>query len=129
MSGRRRGIRQGWERDRDERKRKRETVMGERKIERETGAGERNIGRKTGVGERDRGEREKITNTKKLMEFCLVVLHSAERSEARQWIVLCSTTSVVLQSGYHRNTESFILHTKTLKILFQGIREKNSGKL
>ena len=30
------------------------------------------------------------------MEFYLVVLHSAERSEARQWIV--STTSVVLQS-------------------------------
>ena len=35
----------------------------------------------------DRGEREKITNTKKFMEFYLVVLHSAERSEARQWIV------------------------------------------
>ena len=32
----------------------------------------------------DRGEREKITNTKKFMEFYLVVLHSAERSEARQ---------------------------------------------
>ena len=69
-----------------ERKMERETGMGERKIERETGAGEREIGRETGVGERDR-EREKITNTKKLLEFYLVVLHSAERSEARQWIV------------------------------------------
>ena len=37
--------------------------------------------------ERDRGEREKITKTKKFMEFYLVVLYSAERSEARQWIV------------------------------------------
>ena len=37
--------------------------------------------------ESDRGEREKIRNTKKFMEFHLVVLHSAERSEARQWIV------------------------------------------
>ena len=35
----------------------------------------------------DRGEREKITNTKKFVEFYLVVLHSAERSEARQCIV------------------------------------------
>ena len=35
--------------------------------------------------EREReGEKEKITNTKKFMEFYLVVLHSAERSEARQ---------------------------------------------
>ena len=61
--------------------------MGERKIER--GAGVREIGRETGVGERerDRGEREKITNTKKIMQFYLVVLYSAERSEARQWIV------------------------------------------
>ena len=65
--------------------------MGERKMEREIGAGER----ETGVGESerqgrkrsDRGEREKITNTKKFMEFYVVVLHSAERSEARQWIV------------------------------------------
>ena len=35
----------------------------------------------------DRGEREKIINTNKFMELYLVVLHSAERSEARQWIV------------------------------------------
>ena len=71
--------------------------MGEGKIGRETGAGERKIGRDKGGGERqrerpgrkrsDRGEREKITNTKKFMEFYLIVLHSAERSEARQWIV------------------------------------------
>ena len=47
------------------------------------------------MGERDRREREgvtgekekKITNTKKFMQFYLVVLYSAERSEARQWIV------------------------------------------
>ena len=36
----------------------------------------------------DRGEREKITNTKKFLKFYLVVLYSAERSEARQWIVV-----------------------------------------
>ena len=35
----------------------------------------------------DRGEREEITNTKKFMEFYLVVLHSVLRSEARLWIV------------------------------------------
>ena len=34
-----------------------------------------------------REEREKVTDTKKFVEFYLVVLHSAERSEARQWIV------------------------------------------
>ena len=56
--------------------------MGERKIERQER--EREIGRDTGVGERERGEREKITNTNKFMELYLVVLHSAERSEARQ---------------------------------------------
>ena len=79
-----------------EKKRERETGMGERKIEREEREREREIGRETGVGERerqgrkrrsDRGEREKITNTKKVMQFYLVVLYSAERSEARQWIV------------------------------------------
>ena len=50
--------------------------MGERNIERET---ER--GRETGVGERerDRGEREQITNTKKFMEFYLVVLQPGYR--------------------------------------------------
>ena len=60
----------------------------------------RNIGRETGVGERERGrererdrrEREKITNTKKFMEFYLVVIYSAERSEARQWIVARQVT-------------------------------------
>ena len=76
--------------------------MGERKIERETGAGERKRNRdgrekdrkrdrsrretETERGrerERDRGEREKITNTKRFLEFYLVVLHSAERSEAQ----------------------------------------------
>ena len=57
--------------------------MGERKIERQ----ERERERERRQTDRDRGEREKITNTKKFMEFYLVVLHSAERSEARQWIV------------------------------------------
>ena len=40
--------------------------------------------------ERERERRKKniiIANTKKFMEFYLVVLHSAEQSEARQWIV------------------------------------------
>ena len=45
--------------------------------------------------ERERGEKEKEWQgrkrknhkRKKIMEFYLVVLHSAERSEARQWIV------------------------------------------
>ena len=71
--------------------------MRERKMERER-AGERERNRKRDRGEReretqvrkrrsDRGEREKIPNTKKFVEFYLVVLHSAERSEARQWIV------------------------------------------
>ena len=71
--------------------------MGERKMERETGAGEkREKDRDRSGREReregrkrrsDRGEREKIKNTNKFMELYLVVLHSAERSEARQWIV------------------------------------------
>ena len=67
-------------------KRERETEVGERKIERQEREREREreIGRETGVGERERGEREKITNTNKFMELYLVVLHSAERSEARQ---------------------------------------------
>ena len=39
--------------------------------------------------EREREEREGVTGEKekKFMEFYPVVLHSAERSEARQWIV------------------------------------------
>ena len=49
--------------------------MGEGKIERQELERQRS----------DRGE--KITNTKEFMEFYLVVLHSAERSVARQWIV------------------------------------------
>ena len=53
--------------------------------------GERNTGEKERE-ERERkrereGRKKKITNTKKFMEFYLVVLHSAERSEALQWIV------------------------------------------
>ena len=79
-----------------------DTGMGERKMERETGAGEKKRERETGIGdrkiekqdqerdrdrERDRGEREKITNSKKFMEFYPVVLHFVEWSEARQWIV------------------------------------------
>ena len=62
-----------------------------REKDRETGAGEREVGRETGW-ERERGKRDGVTgkkekeirNTKKFMEFHLVVLHSAERSEARQ---------------------------------------------
>ena len=53
--------------------------MGERLREREI--------QRQGRKRSDRGEREKITNTKKFKEFYLVVLHSAERSEARRWIV------------------------------------------
>ena len=40
------------------------------------------------MGERerqtDRGEKEKITNTKKFMEFDLVVLHSAELKDRKR---------------------------------------------
>ena len=88
------------DRKRQEREKEREVGMGERRIERETGAGERKRGRdgrekdtkrdrsgRERDRQRDRGEREKITNTKTFIEFYLVVLHSAERSEARQWIV------------------------------------------
>ena len=98
MSGSRRGRRHGWERERwkerqerEKKERKRDRDGREKDIE--TGAGEREIGRETGVGrererERERqGEREEITNTKKFMEFYLVVPYSAERSEVRQWIV------------------------------------------
>ena len=103
MSGSRRGRRQGWERERWKERQEREKKERKRdrdgkEKDRETGAGEREIGRETGGGDRerererrkrrsDRGEREKITNTKKFMELYLVVLHSAERSEVRQWIV------------------------------------------
>ena len=52
--------------------------MGEREREREREGRKRRS---------DRGEREKITNTKKIKQFYLVVLYSAERTEARQWIV------------------------------------------
>ena len=50
--------------------------MGERERQRER--------QRQGEKRSDRGEREKMTNTKIFMEFYLVVLHSAERSEARQ---------------------------------------------
>ena len=98
------GVGEGGDRDGTEKDGKRDRDGREK--HRETGAEEREIGRETGVGERDRqterdrerqrqgrkrrsdrGEREKITNTKKFMEFYLVVLYSAERSEARQRIV------------------------------------------
>ena len=62
-----------------EREREKERQGWERKIERDNSGRERQ-GRK-------REEKEKIINTKKFMEFYLVVLHSAERSEARQWIL------------------------------------------
>ena len=70
--------------DRDGREKDRGTGAGEREIGRETGWEREREGKKRWS---DRGEREKIRNTKKFMEFHLVVLHSAERSEARQWIV------------------------------------------
>ena len=63
-------------REKDGREKDRETESGRG---REIGVGETGSGR-----ERERGEREKITNTNKFMELYLVVLHSAERSEARQ---------------------------------------------
>ena len=98
MSGSRRGRRHGWEREgwkeRQEREKKeRKRDRDGREKDRGAGEREREIRRETGVGERerererDRGEREKITNTKKIMQVYLVVLYSAERSEARQWIV------------------------------------------
>ena len=87
--GKRERERQGWERkiERDNSGRERDREIG-----RETGVGEiqgrkRERERDKGEKERQGGEREKITNTKKFMEFYLVVLHSVLRSEARQWIV------------------------------------------
>ena len=90
MSGRKRRIK-GWEIEKTTGKR---GMVGERKIGRER---QPQRGRRRDRGERereggkkkksDRGEREKITNTKKFMEFYLVVLHSPERSQTRQWIV------------------------------------------
>ena len=63
--------------------------MGEREIQgRKRGGYRREREGETGEREREReGRKKKITNTKKFREFYLVVLHSAERSEARQWIV------------------------------------------
>ena len=43
--------------------------------------------RETYSEERERGEKEKNYKHEKFMEFYLAVLHSAERSETRQWIV------------------------------------------
>ena len=63
-------------------------LVGERKRIKEIQGGREKDKRERGGRKRsNRGEREKITNTKKFMEYYLVVLHSAERSEARQWIV------------------------------------------
>ena len=60
--------------------RKRGGYRGEREGETGEKEREREIER-----EREReGRKKKITNTKKFMEFYLVVLHSAEQSEARQ---------------------------------------------
>ena len=88
--------RDGRERNRNG-KRERERQGWERKIEREARAGEREIyverqgwERERYRGERESGERyreREREKEKKFMEFYLVVLHSAERSEARQWIV------------------------------------------
>ena len=69
-------------RDRDGREKDREREIG-----RETGVGESERERQGRKRRNDRGEREKITNTKKIMQFYLVVLYCAERSEARQWIL------------------------------------------
>ena len=55
--------------------------MGEKDRKRDR-VGERNTGEKE--RERDTGEKEKNYKHRKFMEFYLVVLHSAERSEARQ---------------------------------------------
>ena len=73
-------------RDRDGREKDIERQEREKEIGRETGVRERD--RQTDrQRERDRGEREKITKTKKFMEFYHVLLHSAEQSEALQSIV------------------------------------------
>ena len=87
MNRRKRGRRQGLKREKMEREtevgeRNRDWRERERTIERETGAGERQRQREverqvTGEKRRaDRGEGEKISNTKRFIEFYLVVLHS-----------------------------------------------------
>ena len=77
----------------------RERYWGERQSERETGEKERERDRETETEreiekERERGEKKYYYyKHKKFMEFYLVVLHSAERSEARQWIVARQVSS------------------------------------
>ena len=46
--------------------------------------GERETDRQGRKRRSDRGEKEKITNTKKFMEFYLVVLHSAELKDRKR---------------------------------------------
>ena len=46
--------------------------------------GERETDRQGRKKRSDRGEKEKITNTKKFMEFYLVVLHSAELKDRKR---------------------------------------------
>ena len=70
----------------------------------------------------DRGEREKITNTKEFMKFYLVVLHSAERSEARQRIVDDKCRATI------HCRASIRLPFYTTLVLFITIVAKNSGK-
>ena len=70
--------------------------------------------------EKERGERKKkITNTKKFMEFYLVVLHSVLRSEARQWIV-------ARQVSYYNPLSCFNPVTNLTLYLFLNILESYS---
>ena len=86
MSGSKRGRRHGLERERwkerqEREKKERKRDRDGREKDRDRSGREREIGRETGENEK------KITKTKKFMEFYLVVLYPADRSEARQWIV------------------------------------------
>ena len=72
------------ERDARQRERERERVQRERERERQVQK-EREREREREIGQKEHTE---IRNTEENeMEFYLVVLHSAERREARQWIV------------------------------------------
>ena len=74
----------------------RETGMGEKDRKRDR-VGERNTGEK----EREiQGRKKKITNTKKFMEFYLVVLQS----------------TVVLQSGYPKNNGTTSIYVEIVVI-------------
>ena len=89
------GRETGWERE--SYRGEREGDTGEKERERQGREREREReGRK-----RERGRKKKITNTKKFMEFYLVVLHSAERSEARQWIVARQVSCYKLLSCFN----------------------------